>query len=120
MDRLDGDEQPEIAFNREWGASVRAAREALGLSQQALGARVGTSQNMISLTESGGIGSSRFVMRICEELSISPPVFFEDDNARNWHALGQRLRAGGPEFYRRAIAALEGVVATMAIPKRPQ
>lgn len=55
---------PELTTTDKWRADAVEARERLGLSQEGLGTLVGTSQNMISLLESGGVRSSQFVLPI--------------------------------------------------------
>lgn len=81
-----------------------------GLSQKELGARVNTSQNMISLIESGEVESSHFVIPICEVLGIPPPVHYESEEQRAWSELGHVLRHKSMKKFR---AALE-LVKTMA------
>lgn len=79
------------------------ARGEHGLTQAELGKRVGTSQNMISLIESGGVESSAFVLPICSVLSIPPPAHFDNDDERAWWQAGHVLRARNPRRYQRLL-----------------
>jgi transcriptional regulator with XRE-family HTH domain len=87
-----------------------AARRAGDLSQGQLGARVGTSQNVISLIERGIVGSSQFVLPICRVLRIHPPTFFESDEIRAWVRLGRDLRGRDEALFRRALSMVESMV----------
>ncbi len=88
------EDSPEIATTREWRAKMVEARTTHGgegLTQAELAKRVGTSQNMISLIESGQVESSQFVMPISHVLKIAPPMHFDDDLMREWYETGYRL-----------------------------
>lgn len=89
---------PELATNEERAAAV-AAREAKGLSQREVGQKVGTSQNVVSLIESGKVESSSFVLPISRLLGISPPQFHESDEQRQWVELGHLLRSKDPRIW---------------------
>lgn len=97
------DPSPELATNKEWRGIMARARKDHGLSQAELGTKVLTSQNMISLIESGEVGSSRFVLPICAELSIPPPTHFENEDERAWWQAGHVLRAKSPRRYQRLL-----------------
>lgn len=81
----------EIATNQAWRRKMIAARKAHGgegMTQKELGARVGTSQNIISLIESGEITSSQFIGPICEVLKIPEPANFSNQAQVEWSRLG--------------------------------
>jgi transcriptional regulator with XRE-family HTH domain len=105
--------RPEIATTPEWRAEMKAAREALGLTQTELGIRVGVSQNVISLIESGGIGASQFVIPISRLLKIHPPTFFESPEDQAWVQLGRTLRSRSPAVFRQALGMVEAMVAAL-------
>lgn len=104
---------PELATNEEWRSLMRRARHDHGLTQRELGSRVGTSQNMISLIESGEAGSSQFILPICEVLSIPPPTWWQDEDDRSWITIGRLLRARDMEVFRRALSMVEAMVAAL-------
>ncbi len=101
---------PELAFDSEWSESVIKARKNAGLNQSELAAKVGTSQNMISLIESNGVGSSTFVLPICKELKIPPPAFYASSDQKRWADLGHRLRLRDPKKFTLAMALAESLV----------
>lgn len=94
---------------------VRARKER-GWTQEELGRKVGTSQNVISLIESGGVGASTFVTPICEKLKIPFPMFFEDDWQKNWHHLGRLLREQDIEGAEAAVKMVEAMLRKNAQP----
>lgn len=117
IDRLDNSpcshgvvaDDPELATNEEWRASMLSARKDKGWTQEELGRKVGTSQNIISLIESGGVEGSQFVLPICKALRISPPMFFEEEWQKNWYRLGRLLREqdlGDAEAAQKMVEAL--------------
>lgn len=110
MEGLNAD--PELATNDEWRGIMRRARATRGWSQAELAQRVGTSQNMISNIESGSVRASQFVMPICEQLGINPPMFYLDEDDRSWIQLGRVLRARDMEVFRRALALVEVMAET--------
>lgn len=101
---------PELATNEEWRAIMVRARKDQDLTQKELGARVGTSQNIISLIESGEVSSSQYVMPICRVLKIPPPMHFSDDEQKAWSQLGHLLRTKNMKQFRRAMAMIEAMV----------
>jgi len=103
-------EYPELATTPEWRQAMVVAREKRALTQTQLGSSVGTSQNIISLIESGGIGSSTFILPICRKLKIAPPQFYESDEQRLWAELGYLLQTKSKKQFRRAIALVEAIV----------
>jgi transcriptional regulator with XRE-family HTH domain len=112
MERGPGEEH-ELAISEDWRGVMRRARAAHGLTQAQLGQRVGTSQNMISLIEAGAVGSSAFVLPICRELGIPPPMFFQDEEDRSWIQTGRVLRARDMEVFRRALAMVEAMASAL-------
>lgn len=110
MDVDPGEERPELATNEEWRSTMRRARADRTWTQVELGRRVGTSQNMISLIESGEVTSSQFILPICRALSIPPPMFFEDEDDRTWIQLGRLLRRRDMNVFRRALSLVESMV----------
>lgn len=92
---------------------MRRARATRGMTQAELGQRVGTSQNIISMLESGRIGSSQFVLPIARALGIPPPMFFEDEDDRAWIQIGRVLRSRDMEVFRRALGLVESMVAAL-------
>jgi transcriptional regulator with XRE-family HTH domain len=90
-------DDPEIATNQEWRGIMLRARKDRGWSQKELGDRVGTSQNIISLIESGGVESSAYIMPICRLLKIPPPMHFENEWQKKWHELGRLVREQSEE-----------------------
>lgn len=88
---------------------VRARKEHK-LTQAELAMRVGTSQNIVSLIESGGVSSSAFIMPICKVLKIPPPMHFEDDDQKSWSELGHMLRHRNMKQFRRAMALVQAMV----------
>lgn len=85
-------------------------RKDLDLTQLELASRVGTSQNMISNIESGGVTSSKFVLPICRALSIPPPMFFESEDQKSWSQLGHVLRGKSMKKFKLAMALVESMV----------
>lgn len=90
--------------------AARKAYKGEGLTQGELGARVGTSQNIISLIESGKVESSQYVLPICDVLDIPPPVHYSSDDQKNWSQLGHVLRNKSMKKFRRAMALVEAMV----------
>lgn len=86
------------------------ARKAKRLTQKQVGARVGTSQNIVSLIESGEIESSSYILPICKYLGIAPPQFHESEDQRQWAQLGHLLRAKSPRQFKRALALVESMI----------
>lgn len=83
--------QQELGTTQEWRAKVVEARQQAGMTQRELATRVGTSQNMISLIESGEVSSSGFVLAICRVLKIAPPTFHEDEALKEWDEIGHLM-----------------------------
>lgn len=86
------------------------ARKDQGFTQKELGARVGTSQNIISEIESGKVLSSGFIMPICKVLKIPPPMHFENEEDAAWSQLGHLLRTKNMKQFRRAMALVESML----------
>ncbi len=89
---------------------ARKAYKGEGLTQKELGARVGTSQNIISLIESGEVESSQYVLPICDVLEIPPPIHYASEDQKIWSQLGHVLRNKNPKQFRRAMALVEAMV----------
>jgi transcriptional regulator with XRE-family HTH domain len=87
-----------------------AARKAKRLTQKQLGARVGTSQNIVSLIEAGEIESSSYILPICKHLGIAPPQFHESEDQKVWTQLGHLLRLKNRKQFRRVLALVESMV----------
>jgi transcriptional regulator with XRE-family HTH domain len=86
------------------------ARRAKRLTQKQLGSRVGTSQNIVSLIESGEIESSSYILPICKQLGIAPPQFHESEEQKLWTQLGHMLRLKNRKQFRRVLALVESMV----------
>lgn len=86
------------------------ARKDQGFTQKTLGARVGTSQNIVSLIESGEVTSSSYIMPICKLLKIPPPMHFENEEDATWSQLGHLLRTKNMKQFRRAMALVESML----------
>jgi transcriptional regulator with XRE-family HTH domain len=66
-------ERRDPVLAAEFGRRVRAAREALGLSQEALSEIVGVHRTMIGTIERGEVGPTlTTIVRIAEGLAIDP------------------------------------------------
>lgn len=102
-------ERPELTTTPEWRADMLRARDAKGLSQGQLGQAAGTSQNMISLIESGAVGRSSFILPICETLEIAPPAHGDPADQR-WVELGHKLRNRNQKVFARALALVESML----------
>lgn len=62
----------------EFGEKVRDAREAAGLSQRDLAARMGTSQAAVARLEAGGVGSTLTTLqRVADALGMAISVDLE-------------------------------------------
>lgn len=120
IDRTDGSlwshgfvpvDPPELATTPEFRADMIEARERRGLSQERLGNMVGTSQNMISLIESGAVRGSKYVLPIARKLGIRLPVHHGgDEDQQTWSALGQLLASKSAKQFRQAMALVEAMV----------
>lgn len=101
----------EIATNEEWRGVMKRARQAHGLSQEALAKAVGVSQAMINKIERGESGGSGAVLAICRVLSIPEPMTFATEDAKHWHELGHAARRlMTPEQYEAYLRMLETTV----------
>jgi transcriptional regulator with XRE-family HTH domain len=89
---------------------MQRARKQAELSQKELGARVGTSQNIVSLIESGEVTSSSYILPICKVLKIPPPMHFENEDDALWSQIGHRLRTKNMKQFRRALALVEAMI----------
>jgi transcriptional regulator with XRE-family HTH domain len=98
---------PELSTTAAWRAELRRARAAAGLSQAQVADRVATSQNVISLLESGRVTSSSFVLPICHVLGIAPPTVLEDEQLERWVAAGRELRSRDPDRFARMLADID-------------
>ena len=107
---MGADPYPEIATNDEWRGIMRRRRKDLKLTQAELGGRVGTSQNIVSMIESGEVSSSKFIVPICRFLKIPVPQNFDSDEQKVWSELGHVLRNKNMKQYRRALALIEAMV----------
>lgn len=82
-------------------------RKQAGMDQRQLGVRVGTSQNIISLIESGKSGSSSFILKICKVLHIPVPTHFISEGQERWALLGHLLEEKSSPEFQAQLAALE-------------
>ena len=87
-----------------------AARKAKKLTQKQLASRIGTSQNIVSLIEAGGVESSSYILPICKQLGIAPPQFHESEEEKHWSQLGRLLRLKNRKHFRRVLALVESLV----------
>lgn len=87
-----------------------AARKAKKLTQKQLASRISTSQNIVSLIESGEIESSSFILPICKQLGIAPPQFHESEDQKLWTQFGHLLRLKNRKQFRRLLALVESMV----------
>lgn len=101
---------PELTTTPEFRRDMVKARRAKHLTQKQLGARIGTSQNIISLIESGKVETSSYILPICKVLVIAPPSFHQDDDQKQWAQLGHLLRVKNPKQFRRALALVESML----------
>lgn len=86
------------------------ARKLKRLTQKQVGSRVGTSQAIVSMIESGEIESSRFILPICKLLGVAPPQHHENEEQKQWSQLGHLLRTRNPRQFRRALALVESML----------
>ena len=107
---MGADPSPELTTNEEWRAIATRARKELGWTQEELGRRVGTSQNMISNIESGKVESSTFIAAICKELSIPFPRVYENEEDKEWSQIGHLLRHKNMRQFRRALELVKSMV----------
>lgn len=89
---------------------MKRARKDQGFTQKELGARVGTSQNIISEIEAGTVQSSGFIMPICRVLKIPAPKHYESEDDAAWSQLGHLLRTKNMKQFRRAMALVESMI----------
>jgi transcriptional regulator with XRE-family HTH domain len=100
---------PVVATTEKFRADMYEARNRLGLSQEQLGAAVGTSQNMISLIESGKVLTSPYILPICKRLRIAAP-FHGTEEEQAWLELGLLLSTKYPAVFRSATALIESML----------
>lgn len=84
-----------------------ARRKGKQMTQSQLGARVGTSQNVISLIESGQLEGSSFILKICKVLRIPVPMHFTTKEQERWALLGELLAESSPKEFEATIGLLE-------------
>lgn len=87
-----------------------ATRKLKRLTQKQVGARVGTSQNIVSLIESGEVEGSSYILPICKLLGIAPPQFHESEDQRQWAEMGHLLRTKNKKQFRRALELVESML----------
>lgn len=106
------EDEPEVAFTREWGALVRRARADAGLSQRDLAIEIGASQPQIAQVETFSISSSKLVMPLVRFLKVPPPSqYFEDELDQRWVESGRVLRRTNEAGFRGLLAAAEQMIA---------
>jgi len=101
---------PELTTNEKWRGIMIRARKERGMTQEELGKKVGTSQNAISMLESGKVETSAFVIPICQVLKIPRPMHFDDEWQENWHDLGRLLREQDMESAETALKMVEALL----------
>jgi len=88
----------ELAIPDELRHQIRSARNAAGLSQDALGKKVGVTQSAIAQIENGQALRSQYLLRICRVLRLTPPAILEDRILERWMDLGRRALRRSPDF----------------------
>lgn len=90
------------------------------MTQDQLAKRIGTSQNTISLIESGG--SSHLIPRICEVLNIPGPLYTWKPEQREWSVLGHELQELDEAMFTNVLNLIKGRLnqsSTETTPKAP-
>jgi transcriptional regulator with XRE-family HTH domain len=94
----------ELATNQPWRDAMIARRKAKGMTQKQLSFLVGCKQPDISGIEAGpdkkGVGSSKFILKICKVLGLPPPLLFDSEVQRRWSELGHALEHENIEQFR--------------------
>lgn len=117
---------PELATNDDWRGIMKRARKAYlvegaEMTQAQLAVEVGKrirerwpastletpSQVIISKIESGATRASKFVLPICDVLSIPSPEHLANEEDRDWIRLGRVLRGGDLDEYKHLVTMLE-------------
>jgi len=105
------DEAPELHTTEYWRGMMRRARQAKGLSQEALAAKAGISQAMLSRIESGEVRSSKAIVPICDELGIPLPQFVTGDQLDlRWQEAGMVLRRRSQIFFEQQLRLVETMI----------
>lgn len=98
---------PYLPVVKWWSDTVRAEREAQGMSQETLGKKVGVSKGAISNLENGREQTSRLVEPISRILGISTPITeVSDEDLGRWNDLGKTLKARDPADFFRELARI--------------
>lgn len=106
---------PEILIDANFGAAVRAARKARGLSQWDLARAVDVSQATISAIETGKQGqSSTVVLDVCRVLDLPPPMPGQPAELRRWLEVGRVLHNNHATLFSYHLDVLEQLVASLA------
>lgn len=101
---------PRIAVTPEWGAALRRAREAAGLTQAELGARVRASQATIHLLEEATTKVSALVIPLSKEMGLALPHLHRDEFAAEWHDLGAELQGRDPALFAQAVSLVKTIL----------
>ncbi len=126
---------PELATGSTWRGIMARARathkiDGKAMTQKQLAAAVAAeiktrwprskietpSQAIISKIEGGDTKSSKFILPICNVLSIPEPEHFADEGSAKWADLGRAIRVND-ERYKLALALLEQMVKDEAAAK---
>jgi transcriptional regulator with XRE-family HTH domain len=101
--------EAEIPTTPQWRAMMKAAREALGLSQTEVARAVGVSQAMVSGIERGSSGGSSAVLAICKLLHIAPPVAGLPADVERLVVAALTLKVRSPERYSAILDTIEAL-----------
>lgn len=99
------DPSREIPGDEDFGKRVAAARDARGMTQRELAARLGITQPAISDIESGG--SSKYIPDVCRVLNIPGPMFGWSTQQQQWAITGFELEARSPATFRLAMTMIK-------------
>ena len=106
------DESPGLSTTAHWRDLLRAERKSQGYTQRTLAARVGISQNVLSMIESGRLKSSKAILRICDVLKIPPPAaLYADELEQRWMEAGGKLRVLEPRMFGVQLETVENMIA---------
>lgn len=96
-----------------------ATRERKELTQSELATRIGTTQNTISLIESGESSSSRHILPICKVLRIPVPMHYVSAEQQRWAIAGHRLEEINPDQFQQVLSLVETMISQFADAPKP-